>query len=147
MTYSIGQAAEMLGLSTPTLRYYDKEGLLPFVDRSQAGIRIFSQESLEWLQLIECLKATGMPIKDIKQFIDWYIEGDRTIEQRRAMFHERRRAVAEQIAALQQTLDFVDYKCRFYDAAAEAGTTAGLKQKMGHEHPEGKPLNRVRGRN
>ena len=93
MPYTISEAAARMHLSAPTLRYYDKEGLLPFVDRSASGVRVFKESDFEWLRLIECLKATGMPIRDIKQFIDWCLEGDATLPQRRDMFRERRRAV------------------------------------------------------
>ena len=122
MLYTISEVAKKLGLTAPTLRFYDKEGLLPFVDRSASGIRMFKDADFEWLRLIECLKATGMPIKDIKQFIDWYMEGDSTLRQRRDMFHERKRIVEVQIEALKKTLDMVSYKCWFYDAAVAAGT-------------------------
>ena len=117
MYYSIGEAAQRMHLSAPTLRYYDKEGLLPFVDRSAGGARMFKESDFEWLRLIECLKSTGMPIRDIKQFIDWYMEGDTTLPERRDMFYERRRAVEAQIETLQATLDMIDYKCWYYDTA------------------------------
>ena len=82
MFYTIGEMAKKMGVAPSTLRYYDKEGLLPFVERSGGGIRMFKDEDIEWLSIIECLKKTGMPIKEIKQFIDWCIEGDSTIDKR-----------------------------------------------------------------
>lgn len=82
MIYTIGEAAKKMGVAPSTLRYYDKEGLLPFVERSNGGIRMFSDEDFEWLSLIECLKRTEMPIKEIKTFIQWCMAGDTTIEQR-----------------------------------------------------------------
>ena len=127
MYYTIGEAAQRMHLSAPTLRYYDKEGLLPFVDRSAGGARMFKESDFEWLRLIECLKSTGMPIRDIKQFIDWYMEGDTTLPQRRDMFYERRRAVEAQIEALQATLDMIDYKCWYYDTAVAAGSSRALQ--------------------
>ena len=122
MPYTISETAAKLGLTAPTLRYYDKEGLLPFIDRSVSGIRLFKDADFEWLHLIECLKATGMPIKDIKQFIDWYTEGDSTLQKRSDMFHERKKIVEEQIESLRKTLDTISYKCWFYDTAVAAGT-------------------------
>ena len=127
MYYSIGEAAQRMHLSAPTLRYYDKEGLLPFVDRSAGGARMFKESDFEWLRLIECLKSTGMPIRDIKQFIDWYMEGDTTLPQRRDMFYERKRAVEAQIEMLQATLDMIDYKCWYYDTAVAAGSSLALQ--------------------
>jgi len=136
MYYSIGEAAQRMHLSAPTLRYYDKEGLLPFVDRSAGGARMFKESDFEWLRLIECLKSTGMPIRDIKQFIDWYMEGDTTLPQRRDMFYERRRAVEAQIEVLQATLDMIDYKCWYYDTAVAAGSSRALQTLKPEELPE-----------
>ncbi|MBS1480891.1 MAG: MerR family transcriptional regulator [Christensenellaceae bacterium] len=136
MYYTIGEAAQRMHLSAPTLRYYDKEGLLPFVDRSAGGARMFKESDFEWLRLIECLKSTGMPIRDIKQFIDWYMEGDTTLPQRRDMFYERRRAVEAQIETLQATLDMIDYKCWYYDTAVAAGSSRALQTLKPEELPE-----------
>ena len=82
MTYTVGQMAKMLGLAGSTLRYYDKEGLLPFVERSSGGIRMFREKDYEWLQIIECLKKAGMSIKDIKKYIVLLQQGDSTIQER-----------------------------------------------------------------
>lgn len=132
MLYTIGEAAARMHVPASTLRYYDKEGLLPFVDRSAGGIRMFKEADFEWLQLIECLKATGMPIRDIRQFIDWFSQGDDTLEQRRDMFYERKRVVLEQIRALEKTLSTLTYKCWYYDTAVAAGTT-DVHEGMGPE--------------
>lgn len=123
MFYTIGDAARKVGITASTLRYYDKEGLLPHVNRSEGGLRMFTDDDFEWINFIECLKRSGLTIKEIKQFVDWYLEGDDTIEQRRAMFHARRQAIEQEMESLQRTLDFVSYKCWFYDMAAEAGST------------------------
>lgn len=122
MTYSIGEVAKKLNLSTSTLRYYDKEGLLPFVERNNSGIRTFTDDDLKLLYIIECLKNTGMPIKDIKVFIDWCMLGDSTLNERYNMFIERKKIVEEQMASLQKTLDTITYKCWYYKTALEAGT-------------------------
>lgn len=89
--YSIGDVAKRMNVPASTLRYYDKEGLLPFVERTQSGIRQFKESDIDWLNIIECLKRTGMPIKDIKRFIDWCQEGDTSIQQRYEMFLERKK--------------------------------------------------------
>ena len=81
MVYTISETAKRLNIAASTLRYYDKEGLLPFVERSNGGIRIFKDEDFEWLGIVECLKKTGMPIKEIKEFVDWCVAGDATIDQ------------------------------------------------------------------
>ena len=119
--YSIGKVARMTGLTAHTLRYYDKEGLLPFVQKSASGARSFSDQDLEWLGLIECLKGVGMPIKDIKQYIDWYREGDSTIGKRLDMFKRQKEHLEEQMALLRRHLEKIDYKIEFYTDAAEHG--------------------------
>lgn len=122
MPCTIGDAAKRLGISATTLRYYDREGLLPHMTRSEGGIRMFGEDDFEWVNFIECLKKSGLTIKEIKQFVDWYLEGDGTIDRRRELFHARKRVLEEELANLQRALDFVSYKCWFYDVAAEAGT-------------------------
>ena len=136
MPYTISEAPARMHLSAPTLRYYDKEGLLPFVDRSASGVRVFKESDFEWLRLIECLKATGMPIRDIKQFIDWCLEGDATLPQRRDMFRERRRAELAQMERLQATLDIIDYKCWYYETPAKAGSDLPLQSFKPEDLPE-----------
>ena len=79
MLYTVGEMAKKLNVAPSTLRYYDKEGLLPCVERSSSGTRMFSDQDYEWLRMIGCLKRSGMSIKDIKRFTDWYMEGDSTI--------------------------------------------------------------------
>ena len=136
MLYTIRDAAAHVGIAASTLRYYDKEGLLPFVERTSGGIRMFREADIEWLQLIECLKATGMSIKDIKKFIDLYTEGDSTLVPRRDMFYERKQAVEMQMEALQKTLDFIRYKCWFYDTSVAAGSSDIHKNMKSEDIPE-----------
>ena len=93
MSYAIKEASKMLNLPATTLRYYDKEGLLPFVERRESGYRVFSDADIAMLRVIECLKKTGMSIKEIRQFTDWVRQGDASLGQRHQLFLERRRAV------------------------------------------------------
>jgi DNA-binding transcriptional MerR regulator len=121
-TYSIGEVAKELKLSVYTLRYYDKEGLMPFVERTESGTRLFKESDIAALNIIECLKSTGMPIKEIKHFIDWCSEGDATLQNRYDMFLERKATVEAKIKELQQTMEVIDHKCSYYKTALEAGT-------------------------
>jgi DNA-binding transcriptional MerR regulator len=121
-TYSIGEVAKELSLTVYTLRYYDKEGLMPFVDRTPSGTRVFKDSDIEALKIIECLKSTGMPIKEIKAFIDWCSEGDSTLKQRYEMFMERKSIVEAQMEELKKTLELIDHKCWYYKTAIDAGT-------------------------
>jgi DNA-binding transcriptional MerR regulator len=122
MFYSIGEVASKLNIPASTLRYYDREGLLSNVKRSTGGIRVFSDMEIGTLKVVECLKTTGMQIKDIKQFLDWCADGDKTLQRRRDMFYERREIVEKQIEELQKTLEMIQFKCWYYETACEAGT-------------------------
>lgn len=121
-TYSISEVASELNLTVYTLRYYDKEGLLPFVERTQNGTRMFKDSDIGALKVIECLKSTGMPIKEIKNFIDWCSEGDSTLQQRYEMFMERKANVEAQMKELKKTMELIEHKCFYYKTALNAGT-------------------------
>lgn len=122
--YTIKEAAKIANLPASTIRYYEKQGLLPFVERSDTGYRLFSQKDLELLRMIECLKTTGMPIREIRQFTQWLKMGDASLQERLQMFLDRRKAVQEQIAGLEEVLRVIDYKCWYYQTAVDAGTEA-----------------------
>ena len=111
-----------MGVPTSTIRYYDKEGLLPFVERLASGYRIFTEKDIATLRIIDCLKKTGMSIKEIRQFSSWLEQGESSLQQRYDMFLERRRVVKQQMAELQKILDTVNYKCWYYETAIAAGT-------------------------
>ena len=127
MLYTIGDAAKELGIPASALRYYDKEGLLPHMNRSGSGIRMFTEDDFEWVRFIERLKCAGMPIKEIKRYIDLYEQGDSTLEDRRALIYDRRDAVEQELERLQETLAFITYKCWYYDKALELGSEDAVK--------------------
>ena len=121
-TYSISEVAKELNLTVYTLRYYDKEGLIPYVERTTSGTRVFKESDIGALKVIECLKSTGMPIKEIKNFIDWCSDGDSTLQQRYDMFVDRKSIVEAQIEELKKTMEVIEHKCSYYKTALEAGT-------------------------
>jgi DNA-binding transcriptional MerR regulator len=114
MFYSIKQAADRLGLTSSTLRYYDKEGLIPTLRRTQAGIRSFSETDLKWLELICCLKNSGMSITDIKRFMDLCLQSEDTCEERRAVLLKHKATILEQMELLQNSLCIINYKIDHY---------------------------------
>ena len=122
MVYTVGEMAKLLEVPASTLRYYDKEGLLPFVERSSGGIRMFQESDFEWLQVIGCMKKAGMSIRDIRRYIELAMQGDDTIETRLQMFRHQREVATQQLAELRHTLETVEYKCWFYETAKAAGT-------------------------
>lgn len=130
--YSIGDISKMLNISISTLRYYDKNGLLPLVNRSSGNIRVFDDTDVECLKMIECLKNTGMPLKDIKQFFEWCEEGDSTIDHRYELFMHQKEKTENQISLLQNALKRINYKCEFYRISKENGSTnlPGLREEL-----------------
>ena len=118
--YTIGQISKMFNLPISTLRYYDKEGLFPNIERS-SGIRKFSESEIEALRVIECLKNTGMEIKEIKQFMDWCSEGPSTYEKRRDLFEARKNTLEKQMSDLQKNMAMIQFKCWYYEQALADG--------------------------
>ena len=136
MLYTIGEMARLLEVPASTLRYYDKEGLLPFVERSSGGIRMFQERDLEWLKIIECMKKAGMPIKDIRNYMELTLQGDKTIPQRLELFQKQKQLLQAQMVSLQHTLDVLGYKCWYYETAEAAGTTQVPQQMALEDIPE-----------
>ena len=134
--YTIGQISEMFHLPISTLRYYDKEGLFPDIER-QSGIRQFSEKEVEALRVIECLKGSGLEIKDIKQFMVWVREGSATYAQRKQLFEDRRAAVEEEMRQLEKTLAMIRFKCWYYETALRDGKEDGISAMLpDHLPPE-----------
>ena len=119
--YTIGQVSEMFHLPISTLRYYDKEGFFPNLVR-KGNIRYFSDNELEALRIIECLKQSGLEIKDIKQFFEWVTEGSSSYTKRKELFEHRKAAVKEEIKQLEKTLAMLEFKCWYYDTAIADGS-------------------------
>lgn len=136
MYYTVGEMAKRLGVAPSTLRYYDQEGLLPFVERSEGGIRVFKESDYEWLQIIGCLKKTGMQLRDIKTFIEMAMQGDQTIELRLALITKQKESVKAQIAELEETLRTLEFKEWYYNTAKENGTTSVPRNMTLDELPE-----------
>ena len=133
--YTIGQVSAMFGLPVSTLRYYDKEGLFPALGRA-SGIRRFSETELEALRVIECLKKSGMEIKDIRQFMDWCVEGPSTYPQRKALFEEQRSHMEAELEQMNRTLDMLNFKCWYYEQAIKDGSEDRLKSLIPDRLPE-----------
>ena len=112
--YTIQDVSKKTGLTAHTLRYYEKEGLITGVERSQGGIRQYTDEDLERLGLIRCLKNTGMSIQEIARFVQLTHEGDHTLEERVELLREHRDRVLERMAEMQEHLDKVTWKLNFF---------------------------------
>ena len=133
--YTIGQVSEMFHLTISTLRSYDKEGLFPDITR-KSGIREFGDKELEALRVIECLKRSGLEIKDIKQFMSWCQQGSETYELRRELFLKREKSVEIEIKKLEKTLDMIRFKCWYYETAIQDGNEDRLNEMIPDHLPK-----------
>jgi DNA-binding transcriptional MerR regulator len=112
--YSISEAAAKFNIPESTLRYYEKKGLLPLIERDEAGRRLFSEDQTALLETIICLKSTHMPISGIKQYIDWVVEGNNTIALRFEMMKNHKEAVLDEISLMTKSLKGIDEKITRY---------------------------------
>jgi len=136
MAYSIGEVSEATGIPVSTLRYYDREGFFPNMERKGGGIRVFSETEIGAIKTVECLKTSGLSIKDIKQFMQWCQEGDKSLQERRDMFYERLDETAAQMKILQKTLDMIKYKCWYYDTAVTLESEQAAREVPDNQIPK-----------
>jgi len=115
MNYTIGQVAKLNSLTISQLRYYDKQGLLPFLKRTESGDRIFDEDALKFIEMILCLKNTGMTIKKIKQFVDWSMDGEETLKQRLDLMKQQEKNVLDQIKETEENLKKIQRKIAKYE--------------------------------
>ena len=132
--YTIGQISEMFNIPVSTLRYYDKEGLFPNIKRD-SNIRKFDDSEIETLRMIECLKKSGMEIKDIRRYMDLCAKGSSTYSERRAMFEKQRESVENEIKRLEKTLDMLKFKCWYYDEAMTHGNEEHIIEMLPDKLP------------
>ena len=133
--YTIGQVSKLFHLPVSTLRYYDKEGLFPRMTRS-SGIRRFGEPELEVLRIIECLKKSGLEIKEIKQFMEWCAQGSSTYALRHDFFLHQKKVVEAKIEQMNKTLDMIHYKCWYYEQAQKDGNEERIQQLLPDQLPE-----------
>ena len=133
--YTIGQIAEMFQIPISTLRDYDKEGLFPNLQRS-GGVRRFSEREIEALRVIECLKKSGLEIKEIKVFMKWCAQGSSTYPQRLELFVRQEEAVKEEMRKMEKVLAMIQYKKWYYEQAIENGSEERVKEMLPDHLPE-----------
>ncbi|GGA34160.1 MerR family transcriptional regulator [Paenibacillus physcomitrellae] len=112
--YSISEVSAKFNIPESTIRYYEKKGLLPFIERDGAGRRLFSEDQTALLGTIICLKNTHMPISGIKQYMDWVVEGDSTVEHRLEMMKAHKQTVLNEISSMTELLKGIDLKIDRY---------------------------------
>ncbi len=132
--YSIGEISKMFQLSISTLRYYDKEGLFPHLKRVN-GVRQFSESEIETLRVIDCLKKSGLEIKEIKEYMSLCSLGNTTLKQRKEIFEKQKEEVLQEMEKLQKVLSMLNYKCWYYDQAIEKNDEAYVQALSFNQFP------------
>ncbi|WP_432739727.1 MerR family transcriptional regulator [Ligilactobacillus agilis] len=122
--YRIGEVAKLYNLTTPTIRFYEEIGLFPNLKRSAGGLRMFSAEELACIEDVECLKKTGMSLKDIADYIKWKQAGDSSLLQRLELIKKQKQSLEQNIFDLQRELEKLKHKEWYYQTAVAAGTEA-----------------------
>ena len=135
MYYTIGEVSEMFDIPISTLRYYDKEGFFPDMERI-SGIRKFSENEIETLRIVDCLKKSKLEIKEIKQLIDWTRLGAKTYEERRDLFEQQKKNVQKEIEELEKTMSMLKYKSWYYEQAIKDGNEDRLHDMIPDKLPK-----------
>ncbi len=128
MPYTIKQVSEKMNIPISTIRYYDKKGLLPFLEKAESGYRLFKDSDLQMLQVIDCFKSTGMSIAEMQQFVEMVKKGDTSLQERYDLFLEREKIVQKELDELEKQMKVIQHKLWYYKTALEAGTEDIHKQ-------------------
>lgn len=114
MSYTIKEVADKMDISEHTLRFWAKSGFFPFITRDKNNIRLFSENDLNWVRIVKCLRSVGTENKAIKRYIDLCIIGDSTVRERYQIILDTKKKAYEQMQELQKQLELLDYKENFY---------------------------------
>jgi len=118
---TIAEVSKKYGLSQDTLRYYERVGMIPPVRRTARGLRDYSQDDCNWVELAKCMRSAGLPVEAMIEYVRLAKEGDSTFEARRQLLVKQREHLFAQRAAIETTLERLNYKISRYDAAIETG--------------------------
>ena len=113
----IAEVSKRYGISSDTLRYYERIGLIPPVNRNKIGIRDYSEIDVKRVEFIKCMRSSGLPIEVLIVYVGLYQQGDRTIEARKDILKEQRKKLVAKMQEMQKTLDILDYKIEVYEKA------------------------------
>lgn len=114
-TYTVKQLSQKLNISEHTIRFYDDQGLLPDVQRDKNGTRLFTDDNIEWINLVLCLRNTGMSITDIKNYIKLCKEGDSTVHQRYQIILKQKEKAEADLRQMQKRLSILNMKQKCYE--------------------------------
>jgi len=113
----IAEVSERYGLSSDTLRYYERVGLIPTVNRNESGIRDYNELDLRRVEFIKCMRSAGLPVEVLIEYVALVQKGDRTIEARKEILIEQRKLLVDRMNEMQKTLDILDHKIEVYENA------------------------------
>jgi DNA-binding transcriptional MerR regulator len=113
----IAEVSEQYGISSDTLRYYERIGLIPPVNRNESGIRDYDELDIRRVEFIKCMRSAGLPIDVLIEYVGLVQQGDGTIEARKEILKEQRKQLAARMKEMQKTLDLLDHKIEVYENA------------------------------
>lgn len=120
--YSMKEACTRSGLPYETLKFYCNQGLVPGVRRNENGHRIFDERTVSWIESLTCLKRCGMSIQEMKTYVDFCLQGEASIPERKIMLDEIRERLVRQAREIQDSIDYIDWKQNFYDEVLSGAT-------------------------
>jgi len=112
----ISEVGETCNLSADTLRYYERIGLIPSVERTRGGIREYNETDVKWIEFIKCMRNAGLSIETLVEYVNLFQQGDETAEARKDLLREQRDLLASKIAEMQETLGYLDRKIEMYES-------------------------------
>lgn len=115
MPYTVKEVAMKLGITTHTLRFYEKEGVLPPIDRDPNGERAYTDHDLDMIETVQALRSTGLSLGEIKQYVEFYYAGDSKLQERKQLLARQKSKVEDQIFLLMKTLEKINYKMALID--------------------------------
>lgn len=118
---TIKEVSEKYHISTDTLRYYERVGVIPKVTRNESGIRDFQEEDLKWVEHAKCMRSAGLPVEVLIEYVNLFQRGDETISARLSLLMEQRECLMEQHHQIKETLERIDYKIACYQEAVKTG--------------------------
>ena len=125
----ISEVSEKYNIPVDTLRYYEKAGLLPNVQKNESGIRDYSESDCNWVEFIKCMRSAGLPVKVLKRYIDLFHMGDYTLNERKQILIDERKKLIEKRDAIQSTIERLDYKINSYEHTIAICEKELLKRK------------------
>lgn len=131
--YTIKEVAKKMDISEHTLRFWAKSGFFPFIKRNQNNIRLFSDNDLDWVRIVKCLRAVGTENKAIKRYIDLCIKGDSTIPERYEIIQATKLKAEQQMLELQQQMDLLNYKEKYYQNLIKNNLKDGWNPMNNHQ--------------